>query len=176
LKSNKYILFLALALVAFLPLGCKVNYSFTGASIAPDVKTVSIQYFSSYAPLAKPTYSQTFTEALRDIFVSQTNLSFVSKGGDLQFEGAITSYNASPIAIQGTDANGLNKAAQNRLSITVKVKFVNNKDEKQNFETTFTRFADFPTTSALAAEEERLIKEINTQLVQDIFNKAVINW
>lgn len=161
---------------ALLPMACKVNYSFTGASIAPDVKTVSIQYFSSYAPLAKPTYSQSFTEALRDIFVSQTNLSFVPKGGDLQFEGAVTSYGAAPIAIQGTDANGLNKAAQNRLSITVKVKFVNNKDEKQNFETTFTRFADFPSSTALAAEEERLIKEINTQLVQDIFNKAVINW
>ena len=174
LKGFKYIVLIAS--LALLPLACKVNYSFTGASIAPDVKTVSIQYFSSFAPLAKPTYSQTFTEALRDIFVSQTNLSFVPKAGDLEFEGAVTSYSAAPIAIQGTGANGLNQAAQNRLSITVKVKFVNNKDEKQSFETTFTRFADFPTTSALAAEEDRLIKEINTQLVQDIFNKAVINW
>lgn len=176
MKYSKYISFLIVIGLAFIPTACKVNYSFTGASIAPDVKTVSIQYFSSFAPLAKPTYSQTFTEALRDIFVSQTNLSFVPKGGDLEFEGAVTSYSAAPIAIQGTDANGLNKAAQNRLSITVKVKFVNNKDEKQSFETTFTRFADFPTTSALAAEEDRLIKEINNQLVQDIFNKAVINW
>lgn len=159
-----------------IPPSCKVNYSFTGASIAPDVKTVSIQYFASFAPLAKPTYSQVFTEALRDIFLSQTNLSFVQKNGDLQFEGAVTAYNAAPIAIQGTGANGLNQAAQNRLSITVKVKFVNNKDDKQNFETTFTRFADFPSTTALAAEEDRLIKEINNQLVQDIFNKAVINW
>jgi hypothetical protein len=159
-----------------IPPSCKVNYSFTGASIAPDVKTVSIQYFSSFAPLAKPTYSQVFTEALRDIFLSQTNLSFVQKNGDLQFEGAVTAYNAAPIAIQGTGANGLNQAAQNRLSITVKVKFVNNKDDKHNFETTFTRFADFPSTTALAAEEDRLIKEINNQLVQDIFNKAVINW
>lgn len=176
MKFSKLISLFLLISVACIPISCKVNYSFTGASIAPDVKTISIQYFSSYAPLAKPTYSQTFTEALRDIFLSQTNLSFVPKGGDLQFEGAVTTYNAAPIAIQGTDANGLNKAAQNRLSITVKVKFVNNKDEKQNFETTFTRFADFPTTSALAAEEDRLIKEINNQLVQDIFNKAVINW
>jgi hypothetical protein len=176
LKINKYILLYTIVGLALVLASCKVNYSFTGASIAPDVKTVSIQYFSSYAPLAKPTYSQSFTEALRDIFVSQTNLSFVPKGGDLQFEGAITSYSAAPIAIQGTGANGLNQAAQNRLSITVKVKFVNNKDDKQSFETTFTRFADFPTTSALAAEEDRLIKEINTQLVQDIFNKAVINW
>jgi hypothetical protein len=162
--------------LAFIPIACKVNYSLSGASIAPDVKTISIQYFSSYAPLAKPTYSQTFTEALRDIFVTQTNLSFVSKGGDLEFEGAVVSYNASPIAIQGTTSNEVNQAAQNRLSVTIKVKFTNNKDEKQSFETTFTRFADFPASSALAVEEDRLIKEINNQLVQDIFNKAVINW
>lgn len=173
-KVNYRLLFPVVMLLLFG--GCKVKYSFTGASIAPDVKTVSIQYFTSFAPLAKPTYSQSFTEALRDIFVSQTNLSFVNKGGDLEFEGAVTSYSAAPIAIQGTGSNGLNQAAQNRLSITIKVKFVNNKDDKQNFETTFTRFADFPSTSTLAAEEDRLIKEINTQLVQDVFNKAVINW
>ncbi|MFN4812652.1 MAG: LPS assembly lipoprotein LptE [Bacteroidota bacterium] len=176
MKTTRCILLLCLMACLIIPPSCKVNYSFTGASIAPDVKTVSIQYFSSFAPLAKPTYSQVFTEALRDIFLSQTNLSFVQKNGDLQFEGAVTAYNAAPIAIQGTGANGLNQAAQNRLSITVKVKFVNNKDDKQNFETTFTRFADFPSTTALAAEEDRLIKEINNQLVQDIFNKAVINW
>jgi len=176
LKPRKYILFLLLASFAFIPYACKVNYSLSGASIAPDVKTISIQYFSSFAPLAKPTYSQSFTEALRDIFVSQTNLSFVSKGGDLEFEGSVMSYSAAPIAIQGANSNDLNQAAQNRLSITIKVKFTNNKDEKQSFESTFTRFADFPASTALAAQEDQLIKEINQQLVQDIFNKAVINW
>jgi hypothetical protein len=169
----KYILLLSLT---FAFNSCKVSYSFTGASIAPDVKTISIQYFKSNAPLAKPTLGQSFTESLKDIFVSQTNLTFVPKIADLQFEGEITGYSSSPVAIQAASSNGFNQPASNRLTITVNVKFINNKDEKQNFESNFTRFADFPASSTLASEEDRLIKEISSQLVQDIFNKSVINW
>jgi len=152
---------------------CKVGYSFSGASIAPDVKTVSIKTFQNVAPLAQPTLSQTFTEALKDIFITQTNLTLVEKGGDLQFEGKITGYSISPVAIQGNQSS---TASLNRLSITVLVKFINTKDEKQNFEQSFTRFADFDASLNLASVENELIKNINSQLSQDIFNRAVTNW
>lgn len=159
-------------LLCLLIQSCKVNYSFTGASIPPDVKTFSVQTFPNYAPLVQPQLSQNFTEALKDKFQSQTNLQQVSKGGDLSFEGSITGYAVNPISIQsGTDI-----AAQTRLTISVSVKFVNAKNDKQSFESVFSRFADFPTSKSLATEEDRLIKEINDQLVQDIFNKAVVNW
>src|SRR5512145_844688 len=92
---------------------CKI-YSFTGASIAPDVKTVSIIYFPNQAPLVQPTLSQVFTEALKDKFISQTSLTLVDNGGDLNFEGAITSYGTQPVAIQSGDV-----ASQNRLTIAV---------------------------------------------------------
>lgn len=168
---NKRI-FVSIVLLVATFSSCKVNYSFTGASIPPDVKTISVQTFPNYAPLVQPILSQTFTEALKDKFQAQTNLQLVSRGGDLSFEGSITGYNVAPISIQsGTDV-----AAQTRLTITVSVKFSNAKNEKQNFETSFSRFADFESTKSLATEEERLIKEINEQLVQDIFNKAVVNW
>lgn len=150
---------------------CSVNYSFTGASIAEDVKTVSVKTFPNHAPLANVTLSQTFTEALKDIFISQTNLNLVTQNGDLIFEGAITDYKISPEAIQGDET-----AALNRLSITVKVIFVNTKDETQNFETSFTRFAQYNSSQDLSAVEDGLIEEINTQLTQDIFNKSVSNW
>ena len=153
--------------------GCKAKYSFTGASIPVDVKTVSIQYFPNYAPLAQPILSQAFTEALRDIFLSQTNLNLIEKSGDLQFEGAITGYSTSPIAIQGNDVS---TASLNRLTITVNVKFINTKDENQNFESSFSKFTDYDASQNLSAVETVLIKEINDQLVQDIFNKAVTNW
>jgi hypothetical protein len=152
---------------------CKVGYSFSGASIAPDVKTVSIKTFQNVAPLAQPTLSQTFTESLKDIFITQTNLSLVEKGGDLQFEGKITGYNVAPVAIQG---NQVSTASLNRLTITVQVKFVNTKDEKQNFEQNFSRFADFDASRNLASVENELTKDINSQLSQDIFNRAVTNW
>jgi hypothetical protein len=86
------------------------------------------------------------------------------------------SYQTTPVAIQGAGNNSVNTAASNRLTITISVKFTNIKDEKQNYDTQFSRFADFPSSSSLAAEEDRLIREINTQLVQDIFNKSLTNW
>jgi hypothetical protein len=150
---------------------CKIHYSFSGASVSPDVKTVSVQYFKNSASLAPPTLSQSITEALKDIFTSQTNLSIVSKNGDLNFEGEIVNYGTAPVAIQSND-----QAALNRLTITVFVKFTNAKDEKQNFETTFSRYADFSSTQSLSAVQSQLIDDINKQLVQDIFNKAMINW
>lgn len=148
-----------------------MNYSFTGASIPEDVKTVSVKTFQSYAPLASANLSQSFTEALKDILISQTNLNLVSKGGDLNFEGSIVGYNVTSVAIQGNET-----AALNRLSITVKVTFTNTKDKEQDFETTFTRFADYESSQNLASVEDGLIKDINDQLTQDIFNRALSNW
>lgn len=150
---------------------CKVKYSFTGSSIAPDVKTVSVKYIPSYAPLAKPTFSQMFTEALRDIFLRQTQLNLVDNYGDLQFEGEITEYTVLPVAIQGDQT-----AALTRLTVTVNIRFINTKNTTQNFETKFSRFADFEQSKGLSAVEDQLLEEINSQLVQDIFNRSVSNW
>ena len=157
--------------VSFVFMGCKVNYSFTGTSIPENVKTVSVKTFQNFAPLTNVNLTQTFTEALKDKFISQTNLNLVSADGDLQFEGAITGYNVTSVAIQGNET-----AALNRLSVTVKVTFTNTKDEKQDFESSFTRYADFESSQNLSSVEDELLLDINDQLTQDIFNKAVSNW
>jgi hypothetical protein len=162
---------IALLLITLLfTAGCGI-YSFTGASISPDVKTVSVKYFPNIAPMVQPTLSRKFTESLRDKFTSQTNLSIVSANGDLSIEGEITGYSTEPVAIQGNQ-----KAALQRLKITVNVRFTNKKDEKQNFESTFVRFAEYDATSSLNDVEEGLIDQINEELTQDVFNKAVVNW
>jgi len=163
--------YLLLSLLIVVLVSCKVSYSTTGASIAEDVKTISVKTFPSYAPLANANLSQTLTEALKDIFLAQTNLSLVAKKGDLQFEGSITDYKVTSIAIQGNET-----AALNRLSITVKVKFTNTKDEKLSYETSFTRYTDYDSSQNLSTIEDGLIEDINDQLTQDIFNKAVSNW
>ena len=151
---------------------CRMSYSFTGASISPDVKTISIQYFPNNASLVVPTLSRVFTDALKDYFTSQTNLILVDRNGDLNIEGAITGYSVQPVAIQGNET-----AAMNRLTITVTVKFINKKNEKQNFENkSFSRYQDYPSTQNLAAVQDQLIKLIDEQLINDIFNQAVVNW
>jgi len=107
---------------------CKINYTLSGASIPIEAKTVSVKYFDNNASLAPPTLSQTFSEALRDKIISQTRLTLVKTNGDLSFEGAITNYIASPIAIQSND-----QSAQNRLTITINVKYICSFDEKKNY-------------------------------------------
>lgn len=149
---------------------CKI-YSFSGASISPDTKTVFVGYIENNSALVNPTLSQSLTESLKDRIVSQTGLSLVRTSADIEFEGNIIDYTVKPIAIQGNEY-----ASQNRLTISVKIKFVNNKDESKNFEQTFTRYSDYPGTSNLANVESELIKTINTQLIDDIFNKAFVNW
>ncbi|HNS17747.1 MAG TPA: LptE family protein [Bacteroidales bacterium] len=150
--------------------GCGV-YSFTGASIPPGAKTISINYFQNNALLVQPTLSQRLTDALRDKFTGETSLHLVTENGDMSIEGEITGYMANPIAIQGNET-----AALNRLTITVKVRFVSQLDEKMNYETSFTRYQDYDSSSSLADVEDELIDQINQQLVQDIFDKAVVNW
>lgn len=150
--------------------GCRV-YSFTGASISPEVKSVSVDFFPSYAPLAPANMPQTFTEALRELFVSRTNLDLLTKNGDIRFEGYISSYQTRPVAIQGNET-----AAKNRLTVTVNVTYTDTKDEAKSFEKSFTRFADFDATQNLTEVEQSLVAEINEQLILDIFNEAVVNW
>ncbi len=151
--------------------GCSVKYSFTGASIPPEVKTINIKYFPNNASLVEPTLSQKLTDALRDKFTSETNLVLVNEGGDLVLEGSITGYNTSPVAIQGDD-----QAALNRLTITLDVVYTNMFDENMSFDSKFSRYSDYSSDQNLADVQEALIEEINVMLVEDIFNKAVINW
>jgi hypothetical protein len=146
-------------------------YSFTGASIPPNAKSVSVSYFPNRATLIQPLLSQSLTEALKDRLTSQTSLNLFESNGDLQFEGEITGYSTRPAAVSGNE-----QATLNRLSISVKVKFINTKDETKSYESTFTRYADFDSNSNFELVEADLDKQIIDQLVDDIFNKAVVNW
>jgi hypothetical protein len=159
-----------IVLLAFFITGCGV-YSFTGASIPPDAKTFSITYFVNNADYVEPTLSQILTNALRDRFSSQTPLVMTTADGDLQLEGTITEYSTRPIAIQGNET-----AALNRLTITVKVRFTNLIDPARDFESTFSRFEDYPSNEDLSQVKDVLIPEISEALVDDIFNKSVVNW
>lgn len=146
-------------------------YSFTGASIDPSVKTFTIHFIVNQAPVVVPSLSQTLTDALKNKFLTSTNLSLAQTGGDLEFSGTITGYQVNPVATQANET-----AALTRLTISVNIDFVNHKNEKQSWTTLFSRYADYTSSSDLASVQDGLIKEINDQIVEDIFNKAVVNW
>jgi len=162
-------LFIVAIISAWMIQGC--SYSFTGASISPTVKSISISYLPNNSLLVQPTLSRKLTEAIRDKFTSQSSLSLVGSNGDLNIEGEITGYTTEPVAITGDQ-----QAALQRLKITVNIRFTNKQDPTQDFETSFSRFADYNSMQRLADVEETLIEIINEELAQDIFNKAVVNW
>ena len=151
--------------------GCGI-YSFTGASIPAEMKTVSVQFFENNAQMVVPYLSQQFTEDLKTRIRNQSNLSLVRGDADAVFEGRITDYRISPAAIQGNERAGLE-----RLTITVNVKYTNRLKPELNFEQSFSRFKDFSTQgSSVQAQEQQLIKDVNAQLTDDIFNRAFANW
>lgn len=154
---------------------CKIGYSFTGASISPDVKTVFIDFFTNRARVVNPMLSQTFTEKMKDKFVNETGLSMESQQGDLEFSGEITGYEVRPLSIQQSE-QGRDFASMNRLTVTVKVVFTNNKNHEQDFNTSFSAYYDWESTRSLNEVESSAVDVIVEQLVDDIFNKSVANW
>lgn len=146
-------------------------YSFTGASISPEVKTFSVNYFPNKSNSINPALSSVFTEMLKEHFSTQTNLNETEEIGDLSFNGEITTYAIKPIAIKANET-----ARQNRLTIKIKVNFVNKFDEKLNFISTFSRYKDYPVEENFSSVEEIYMEEICNELVEDIFNRAVVNW
>lgn len=173
-RNRKYLKYL-IALVALVGLaGCgyKVNYSLSGASIPPEAQTFSVAYFPNNAAMVSPILSSTLTDALVDKFSRQTRLQQVTEGGDFAFEGEITNYTSQTSSVSSDDY-----ALQNRLTITVRVRFTNAINEAESFSNkTFSAFADYDSTRLLTEVEGELIPEIVDQIVTDIFQASAGNW
>ena len=152
--------------------GCGM-YSFTGASIPPGAKTFSVDYFKNSAPIFNPSLSHEITEMLQDKLLSQTPLNLTETRGDLQFKGDIVGYASAPVSIVSRENP---TAAQNRLTIKVKVEFINELDESASFSQTFSRYHDYPASQNLSAAEPSIVPIIIELITDDIFNKAVVNW
>jgi hypothetical protein len=162
---------IALVMTAFLVQSCGI-YSFTGTSIQPDVKTVTINYFEYKALKVNPSLSNQITEALKDKFTKLTKLEQVDMDGDLEIVGEVTGYDVKATAITANE-----QAAQNRLTVNVKIAFVNRKYPEDSFENkSFSAYADFDAMQTLDAVESSLCEEIVEKLCEDMFNATVANW
>lgn len=167
----KHYLYFILLACGLLFAGCKGGYSFTGASIPPDAKTISVATFPNYASTVNPQLSQKLTDDLRNLFSSQTSLNVVNGSADMEISGQITSYTTRAAALSSKD-----EVSMNRLTITIKVKFVNNKDHDADFEQSFTRYRDYNASLNFSSVESSLMSEIVSELCDDVFNKSVVNW
>ncbi len=167
IRTHILITLVAISCLAFSACGI---YSFTGTNISPDVKKIYFGDFPDQSSLVLPTFRQTFTEELIDRFLNNTNLTIGATEGDIEMEGAIVNTVVRPIASTGDD-----RASQNRLTITIRVDYVN-KVEDDSWSQTFKAFSDFDATENLSNVEDVLIEEIVEIVTQDIFNKALVKW
>lgn len=161
-------------LIAFIFLLCLAGcgiYSFSGTSIAPDVKSISVYTIENRAMKVNPSLSNTLTNALQDKYRRLTNLEMLPEEGDLEVSGIITNYDVTPTAVTSDEV-----ASQNRLTITVRITYKNNRHEEENFEKSFAAFQDYDSNNSLDAVENGLCEDIVEILVEDIFNATVANW
>ncbi len=166
----RYLIIVLSVTLSLLLNGCGV-YNFTGAKPV-DAKTFQVNYFQNNAPLVEPGIERTFTLELQDIIQSQTNLNLVTQGGELVYEGEIVDYRITPMT-----ATADQRAAQNRLTITVMVRFTNRNKEDDNFEKRFSHFDDFDANQQLVGSQlNKSLDVIFERITQDIFNESLAKW
>ncbi|EDM44983.1 hypothetical protein SCB49_02644 [unidentified eubacterium SCB49] len=147
-------------------------YSFSGASIGPDIKTFQVNYFQNNAPNVEPGIDRDFTLKLQDLLLNQTSLDLVTNNGDLIYEGEIVEFYTAPIT-----ATSESTAAQNRLTVGVNVRFYDTKVPDNDFEQRFSFYFDYPgTTQLIGSSLDSALDEIFERITQDIFNTSLAKW
>lgn len=168
MKVFKYIVFVCLAAVVF---GCKIQYGFTQPS-SIKAETFQVNRFENTSLLFEPGLDLLFQNTLQDLIVDQTNYKLETTNADLVYEGEITDYRISP-----TTATSDNRAAQNRLTISVRVRFYNRNNEEDDLEQTFSFFYDYPGGAQLVGGQKTTAhEEIFDRITQDIVNATLAKW
>jgi len=155
--------------------GLKINYNLSGASVG-TAENFQVNFFQNLADqtpgsIIEPGLDRDFTIALQDVILNQTSLSLTNSGGDLVYEGEIVEYRVQPMT-----ATAAQTAAQNRLKVTINVRFYNTTKEDSDFENRFSFFYDFPANSLLESVKSQAHEVIFERLTQDIFNASLADW
>ena len=173
MASNKIKKITALLSLTIALTSCTISYKFNGGMIDyTKIKTISIADFPNMAEGSMyPMLSQEFSEALRDIFTRQTRLTVIRTGGDMHLEGEITGYHLTPMAISADSY-----ASKTKLTVTVKVRYTNNKQPEDDFEKSYSAYQDFSSEQMLNDVQAELLKTIMTDICESIYNDTAGKW
>jgi len=173
LRAGRKVFMSLLGVLLLLSSGsCRITYKFNGSNVDyAKTKTISIADFQNIAELVYAPLSVEFSEKLRDIYTRNTRLQLLKRGGDMNVEGEIVGYQLTPMAI-GTDSY----ASQTKLTVTINVRFTNNKNPDDDFEKKYTAYQTFDSTNLLTDVQDDLLKEIITEITENIFNDTVAKW
>ena len=159
-------------MIGFIVVSCSISYKFNGSSIDyTQTRTITIADFPNNATLVYPQLATKFNTSLKDIFARRTKLQNVKRNGDMQIEGEITDYKLTSLSIQ---SNAL--AAQTQLTMTVRFKFTNSKNPKDDLETTLSASQTFDSSKMLTSVQETLVDAMVKELTEKIYNQTVARW
>ncbi|WP_396154314.1 LptE family protein [Flavobacterium sp.] len=157
-------------LTLFLLVSCNVKYNFTGTGKI-NAKTFQVNYFQNNAEIVEVGIERTFTQKLQNTIQNQTNLDLVPSGGDLLYEGEIVEYRITPMA-----SNANQQSSQNRMTITINVRYSSKNSEDDNFEKRFSFFHDYDANLLPSAVLNEALEIIYERITQDIFNESLAKW
>jgi hypothetical protein len=149
---------------------CNVKYNFTGTGKI-NAKTYQVNYFLNNAEIVEPGIERTFTQKLQNTILNQTNLDLVTSNGDLLYEGEIVEYRITPMT-----ANAAQQSSQNRMTITINVRYTSKNSEEDNFEKRFSFYHDYPADQLPSAVLNEALEVIYERITQDIFNESLAKW
>lgn len=163
-----------LTLLTTVATACSISYKFNGASIDyTKTKTITFENFPNrsvgfvWGPM-----EAMFNTALQDIYMQQTRLAQVKRGGDLQLSGEITNYDAIN---KGVSSDGYSNMVE--LRMTVRVNFTNRVNPAENIEgQQFSASREYEASKQLTSVQEELVTQMIKEIVDQIFNATVANW
>ena len=169
---HQLIIWLTLVATVVTLSSCMISYRFNGASIDySKTRSISIADFPNNAAMVNPNLSNNLSEGIRDIYSRQTRLQILRRGGDMELEGEIVDYALTPMAISAD-----NLSAETKLTITIKVRFTNNKAPEESFEKTYSAYQTFDSSRLLTDVQDELCATMITELAENIYNDTVAKW
>jgi hypothetical protein len=168
---TKYISrFLLLTCIITLLGSCRV-YRFRDVSIDPNIKTVRVGYIENKSRLLIPQLSPQLSDRLRQKINNQTRLTQVqSDEADYDITGFISRTEVTTSGISDQ------RAASNRLIISVSITLKNRLDDTKSFEAEVSRNFDFSANLSLEQAQSQLLSTIVQNLSDEIFNRIFSNW
>lgn len=171
MQSKRILGFFSLIIIC-LATACTISYKFNSADIDyTKISTITIQDFPNQAAMVYPPLSQLFTETMKDLYNRKTRLQQATQNGDLEIEGEITGYDLAPTAVK-EDA----WASETRLTVTIRVRYTNRKEEGKDFEQSFSAYRDFDASQMLTDVQDELVQQISEEIADQIFNSTVADW
>ena len=169
-KVERVILLILLAIVLE---GCAISFKMNGANIDySTTHSISVADFPNNAALVYPPLSNDLSEGIRDLYQRQTRLQVLRKGGDLELEGEITGYTLTPMSISAADSY----SAETKLTMTVRVRFINNVAPEESFEKTYTAYQTFDSSRMLTDVQDELCTTMIKEIAESIYNDTVAKW